>query len=249
MVRSPPRVRQPPGFFQAIPRAHLVEPVPPSPGTLLSCPCSHGAPAGAFPVGSGGEVSQQDRRQWCPGPLKKVSLFSLVDLLLDALYNLVLSVLGDKSSAALVFPFAAGLFVVILLSDLLGVVPGMDPPTAHLQLNLAMALSVFFFTHYVGVRRHGAKYLKQFTGDFWPLAPLMIVLEIISHIARPISLTIRLLGNMFADHKVIAIFTFLVPLLLPVPFLFLGILVSVLQAFVFTLLSVIYFSMALADDH
>ena len=82
-----------------------------------------------------------------------------------------------------------------------------------------------------------------------PLAPLMVVLEVISHIARPISLTIRLLGNIFADHKVIAIFTFLFPLFIPIPFLFLGILVSLIQAFVFTLLAVIYFGMALSSEH
>ncbi|MBU1238504.1 F0F1 ATP synthase subunit A [Myxococcota bacterium] len=182
-------------------------------------------------------------------PPSNVTFFSLFDLFFSAIYDMVLSVMESKEHARKIFPLASGLFLIILLANLVGIIPGMDPPTAHLQFNLVLALLVFIFTHYLGIREHGLGYIKQFTGEFLVLAPLMIILETISHIARPLSLTIRLLGNMFADHKVVAIFTFMIPLVIPLPFLFLGVLVSLVQAFVFTLLAVVYFSMALAAEH
>ncbi|MBU1244710.1 F0F1 ATP synthase subunit A, partial [Myxococcota bacterium] len=147
------------------------------------------------------------------------------------------------------FPMGAGIFVFVMFSDLIGLLPGFEPPTAHLQMNLAIALTVFVATHYFGIRQQGWRYLKQFTGDSWLMAPLMLVLELVSHIVRPLSLTVRLLGNMFADHKVLAIFTLLFPLVIPIPFLFLGLLVSLIQALVFMTLSVIYFSLATSQEH
>ncbi len=192
---------------------------------------------------------RQARLRGAHVPPARVSLFALVDLLLEGLYGMVVSVVEDKEKARLAFPLSAALFIFILVANLIGVIPGMDPPTSHLQFNLILAVVVFFYTHYLGIRYHGFKYIKQFTGDFWPLAPMMIIMETISHIARPMSLTIRLLGNIFADHKVIAIFSFLIPLVIPLPFLILGALVSVVQAFVFTLLSVVYFGMAMSSDH
>ncbi len=182
-------------------------------------------------------------------PVPKVTFHTFLDMILGSLYRFIREILGNDEDARQFFPLAAGIFLYILFCDLIGLVPGFLPPTSHLQTNLAIAVTVFVATHTFGFQRQGWKYLRQFTGDNWLLAPLMIVLEVVSHIVRPLSLTIRLLGNMFADHKILAIFTFLFPLFIPIPFLFLGILVSLIQALVFMTLSVIYFSMAISHEH
>jgi len=104
-------------------------------------------------------------------------------------------------------------------------------------------------THIYGVKVHGIGYLKQFTGPVWWLAPLMIPIEMIGHLARVLSLSIRLFGNMFADHQVVALFLVLVAPLVPSVFMGLGILVMVIQAFIFSILSVVYFAMAVGEEH
>jgi F-type H+-transporting ATPase subunit a len=131
----------------------------------------------------------------------------------------------------------------------MALIPGFGVPTTSLGTNLGLASLVFVATHYYGLREHGISYLKHFLGPVWWLAPLMLPIEIVSHLARPVSLTIRLLGNMVADHKVVFSFFALVPILVPVPFLLLGLLVSVVQTLVFCLLSMVYISMATAHDH
>jgi F-type H+-transporting ATPase subunit a len=114
-------------------------------------------------------------------------------------------------------------------------------------------------THVMGVKEHGLKYFKHFAGPHidapwwakpftWILAILMVVIEMISHFARPVSLSVRLCGNMAADHKVVFAFFVLVPLLVPVPFLILGCLVVIVQTLVFSLLSMVYISMAVAHE-
>ncbi|PKN21943.1 MAG: ATP synthase F0 subunit A [Deltaproteobacteria bacterium HGW-Deltaproteobacteria-22] len=182
-------------------------------------------------------------------PAERLTFFSFVELLLSALLRFLTEIVGSEKDARRFFPMGAGIFVFVMFSDLIGLLPGFEPPTAHLQMNLAIALTVFVATHYFGIRQQGWRYLKQFTGDSWLMAPLMLVLEVVSHIVRPLSLTVRLLGNMFADHKVLAIFTLLFPLVIPIPFLFLGLLVSLIQALVFMTLSVIYFSLATSQEH
>jgi F-type H+-transporting ATPase subunit a len=122
------------------------------------------------------------------------------------------------------------------------------PPTATLKTNVALAGLVFVLTHVFGVIAHGPKYFKHFLGPIWWLAPLMFPIELISHIARPVSLSVRLLGNISADHKVPVVFFAIFPLLLPVPFLALGVFVAVVQAVVFSMLSTIYISTAIAHE-
>src|SRR5206468_10079146 len=112
----------------------------------------------------------------------------------------------------------------------------------------ALAGFVFVMTHVFGLREHGVAYLKHFMGPVLWLAPLMIIIELISHIARPISLSLRLMGNILADHKVVFSFFTLVPLLVPVPFLLLGCLVAVIQTLVFCILTMVYISMAVAHE-
>lgn len=142
-------------------------------------------------------------------------------------------------------PFIGTLFILILLSNLLGLIPGFDPPTANINTNTAYALVVFFATHYYGFKEHGVGYLKHFMGPVWWLAVLIVPLEIISHLFRPVTLSLRLFGNMNGDHLALSIFSDLIPLGVPVIFLGLGLLVSFIQAFIFALLAVLYISAAI----
>ena len=143
----------------------------------------------------------------------------------------------------------ATLSLFILVSNLIALVPGFMPPTANLNTNAALALSVFAMTHVIGFKEHGLSYIKQFTGPIWWLVPLMLPIEIIGHLARPVSLTLRLFGNMYGHEIVLMIFLSLAPAFLPIPMMFMGILVAFIQAYVFTLLSMIYFSGALEEAH
>lgn len=173
---------------------------------------------------------------------------NLFELLGDVVFGIVANA-ADKKDVPRLVPLIGSLFVFILFANLLSLVPGFLPPTDTLKTNLALAGLVFVMTHAYGFKAHGLGYLKHFLGPVWWLAPLMLPIEIISHLARPVSLSLRLLGNISADHKVVGVFFGLVPLLVPVPFLVMGVLVSFVQAFVFSLLSSVYVASAMAHDH
>ncbi len=146
-------------------------------------------------------------------------------------------------------PFVTVIFVFILLSNLLGLLPGFISPTAKAWVPLGIASLTFLYYHYQGVRANGFGYIKQFLGPVWWLAWLMLPIEIISHLARVLSLTVRLYANMFAGDLVTLAFFSLVPIAVPVVFLGLHLGVSVIQAFVFMLLAMIYLGQATAHDH
>jgi F-type H+-transporting ATPase subunit a len=139
--------------------------------------------------------------------------------------------------------------VFILISNLMGLVPGLMSPTADKVVPLGCALLTFVFYHVQGIRRHGFGYIKQFLGPVWWMAWLMLPLEIVSHCARLLSLTVRLYANMFAGDLVTLAFFSLVPVVLPILFLGLHVLVSVVQAFLFMALAMSYLSLAVAEEH
>jgi F-type H+-transporting ATPase subunit a len=141
------------------------------------------------------------------------------------------------------------LFIFILLCNLIGLIPGFASPTADASIPLGFALVTFIYYHYYGVRKHGWGYIKQFLGPVWWLAPLMLIIEIISHLARVLSLTVRLFANMFAGDMVTLAFFSLIPIGVPLVFLGLHVFVSLLQAFVFMALAMSYLSLAVAADH
>ena len=182
-------------------------------------------------------------------PSDKLTFFSFFDLIFDWIYGLALETLEDPKDVGIVFSVAAGIFIYILFANFIGLIPGLEAPSMHLQFNLSMAIVVFVLTHYFGIKKHKFAYIKQFLGDVWYMSPLFFVLEIISHLARPLSLTVRLLGNMFADHKIVGLFSLMFPLILPLPFMFLGLFVAFLQAGVFMMLAIIYFSLAMSEEH
>ncbi len=156
-------------------------------------------------------------------------------------------VIGHHSERFTPFLVALGLF--ILLGNLFGVVPGLESPTASPVVPLGCALCAFAYYQFQGFRASGVGYLKHFLGPMWWLSPLMLPLEIISHLARVMSLTIRLYANMFAGDMVTMVFFSLIPIAVPVIFLGLHIGVALLQAYIFVLLTTVYLAGAVATEH
>jgi len=145
--------------------------------------------------------------------------------------------------------YLTALLLFILLANLLGLIPGLKTPTAEAVVPLGFAIVTFFYYHYHGIRENGWSYIKQFLGPVWWLYPLLLPIEIISHFARVLSLTVRLFANMLAGDLVTLAFFSLVPIGIPLIFMGLHLGVAVVQAYVFFLLAAVYLSMATAHDH
>jgi F-type H+-transporting ATPase subunit a len=180
-------------------------------------------------------------------PDEKLTFRNLVELIVEAITGLVEGNMGPRGRQFVLIIGTLGLF--ILFNNLSGLVPGFLPATDNVNTTFACSLTVFLLTHYYGVRQHGIKYLKQFMGPIWWLAPIMIPIEIIGHLSRPLSLGLRLFGNVMGDHLVTGIFFMLIPLFVPLVGMFLGTFVAFVQAFVFILLSMVYFSGAISEEH
>jgi F-type H+-transporting ATPase subunit a len=146
--------------------------------------------------------------------------------------------------------FVTCIFLFVLLNNLIGAIPGIPAPTAHPVVPLGLAVLTFLYYNYHGIRAQGPiGYIKHFAGPVWWMAWLILPIEIISHLARVLSLTIRLYANMFASDLVTLVFFSLIPIAVPAVFIGLHVAVSVIQAFVFMLLTMIYLSLATAHDH
>ena len=173
---------------------------------------------------------------------------NVFEVILGTLEDFMVEITGPEGR--FFFPYIATVFLYILVSNLIGLIPGFFSPTANLNTTLALALCSFVYTHIIGIRFHGVKYIKHFLGPVWWLAPMMLPIEIVGHLARVLSLSIRLFGNIFGKETVLAILFMLAGFYLaPLPILFLGILVSFIQALVFMLLSVMYFMGAMEEAH
>ena len=145
--------------------------------------------------------------------------------------------------------FLATLGIFILSCNVLGIIPGFESPTAVPIVPLGCALAAFFYYQAQGFKHSGIAYLKHFAGPMPALSPLMIPIELISHLARVLSLTIRLFANMYAGDMVTLVFVSLLPVAFPIPFLGLHIFVSLLQAYIFVLLTTVYLQGAVASEH
>jgi len=174
-------------------------------------------------------------------------LQNFMESIISGITNLIEETMGHKGMTY--FPLIATIAFFILVSNLIALIPGFMPPTANLNTNAALALTVFAMTHIVGFKEHGVGYLKHFMGPIWWLAPLIFVIEIVGHLARPLSLSLRLFGNMYGHEVVLMIFFALVPLFLPIPMMLMGVLIAFIQTFVFTLLAMIYIAGALEEAH
>jgi F-type H+-transporting ATPase subunit a len=179
-------------------------------------------------------------------PAPGMTFRNFVELLAEGVSGIIVDTMGPRGKEFVLLVGSLGLF--ILFNNLSGFIPGFLPATDNVNTTFACSLTVFVMTHYYGVKEHGIKYLKQFLGPVLWLAPIMFFIEIVGHIARPLSLGLRLFGNIFADHLVTGIFFGLVPLLLPVPFMGLGLFVAFVQTFVFMMLSMAYFSGAISHE-
>jgi F-type H+-transporting ATPase subunit a len=174
---------------------------------------------------------------------------SVLEMVFGMFEGLVTDTVGPEGRKYLPVIGTVGLF--IFSANLIGLVPGFMSPTSKLNVTVGCALVVFFYYHAQGVRAQGLKYFKHFLGPIPALAPLMVPIEIISHFSRPVSLSMRLFGNIFAEELLIVIMASIIPFLLPLPFMAVAIFTSVIQAFVFVLLACIYIAGAVAheEDH
>ncbi len=193
-------------------------------------------------------------------PDEGVTLRNVAETLVDALANMARDVMGDGWRSY--FPLVGTIFVFVLVSNLMGLVPGLAGATSDTNTTTAWAVISFGVYNAVGIRQHGWRYINQFMGPSFftwkigahsfhvrPLAWFFLPLELFLHAARILTLSVRLLANMYADHTVVAVWITLIPIAIPAVFMALGALVAVLQAFVFSLLTMIYISMALEEPH
>ena len=177
-----------------------------------------------------------------PGKLQ-----NFMEVIIETIDNFLIETMGPEGRKF--FPLVATLGIYILFSNLIGLIPGFESPTSNVNTNASMALTVFAMTHIVGVKIHGLKYIKQFMGPVWWLTPLMMPIEIISHIARPLSLSIRLFGNIKGEDIVLAVILMLVPFLVPLPVFVLMIFTSFIQTIVFMILTMMYIAGAMEEAH
>ncbi len=161
--------------------------------------------------------------------------------------NMIVDTMGEHGRPF--FPLIATLAIFVLVSNLIGLIPGFFPPTANINTTAACAIIVFVSTHVVGIKHHGMGYVKHFLGPIWWLAPMIFFIEIIGHLSRPVSLTLRLFGNMNGHELVLMVFFALAPFFVPLPMMLMGVLVSFIQAFVFMLLAMIYIQGSLEHAH
>jgi F-type H+-transporting ATPase subunit a len=173
---------------------------------------------------------------------------NVFELIVSGIEDFMVDVVGEEGRW--LFPLGATVFIYIFTCNISGLIPGFFPPTASINTTLSCALVVVTFTHVIGIKYHGAKYIKHFLGPVWWMSPLIFLIEIIGHLARILSLTFRLFGNMAGHELVLAILFMLAGLFLaPLPIMMLGVFVAFVQAFVFFLLSLIYFSGAMEHAH
>jgi len=178
-------------------------------------------------------------------PTKAQNFFEIV---ISGMEEFMVDITGEEGRWF--FPIIATIFIYIAVSNLLGLVPGFYPPTASINTTAACAIPVFLFTHYIGIKYHGIKYIKHFLGPVWWLIPIILPIELIGHLARILSLSFRLFGNITGHELVLAILFMLAgAFFAPLPIMAMGIFVALVQAFVFFLLSIMYFAGAMEEAH
>jgi F-type H+-transporting ATPase subunit a len=183
------------------------------------------------------------------GKMKLVptGLQNVMEVLIGGLEEFTVATIGDKGRK--IFPLLCAIFLFILAQNLLGLIPGCDAPTANINTNAAMALFVFCYYNFVGLRKWGPGYIKHFMGPMLPLAPLMLPIEAVSHLARPVSLTLRLFGNIRGEEIVLLLFFTMAPLAATLPSYFLFLMAKTLQAFIFFMLTMLYLQGSMEHAH
>lgn len=179
-----------------------------------------------------------------------------LQILLEDIVGFFVGVLEDNigPKGRKFLPLLGGLFVFIWMGNMMGQIPGLGAPTSNINVPFACAITLWLYYHFEGVRAQGVfNYIKHFAvmpGVPILMSPLIFVIEVISHLSRVLSLTLRLFGNIFGEHLVVLIIASIIPFLMPLPIQFLGLVVGTLQAFIFLILGAIYLSAAVAvDEH
>ena len=173
---------------------------------------------------------------------------NLFEIIVSGIEDFMVEITGEEGRW--LFPLVATIFIYIFIGNLIGLVPGFFPPTASLNTTLSCALVVVVFTHIIGIKYHGVSYIKHFLGPVWWMIPIIFPIELIGHLARILSLSFRLFGNMMGHELVLGIlFALAGAFFAPLPIMALGIFVALVQAFVFFLLSIMYFTGSMEHAH
>lgn len=171
----------------------------------------------------------------------------ILEVLIGGLKNLLEEIVGH-GAANRFLPIIAAFTVFIFISNIFGIFFFLQPPTANLNTTFALSLLAFVYFNWIGIRDQGIlNYLKHFGGPVWWLAPLMFPIEIIGNFARILSLGMRLFGNIFGEHTATGIFM-AIPFVIPWPMMGLGVFGSILQTFVFIMLTMVYIGGAIAHE-
>jgi F-type H+-transporting ATPase subunit a len=181
-------------------------------------------------------------------PDDKLSLRTLAEVIVSYFYNMMSDMMGPKR-AKQYFPLIGTCACFILFSNVMGLIPGLNPPTSSLNVTAGCAVMVFLAFNYYGIKENGLGYFKHLAGPVWWMAPLIFPLELLSLFIRPVTLAMRLMLNMAVDHVLLGIAVAAVPLLVPIPIMMLGTLIALVQVLVFCLLSSIYISLATEHEH
>ncbi|MEW5854013.1 MAG: F0F1 ATP synthase subunit A [Myxococcota bacterium] len=181
-------------------------------------------------------------------PPSRFGIVALFEMVVELVMGMMSNIMGPKN-ARRYFPLIGSLALYIFFSNLIGLIPGMAPPTDNLNTTAGCGIVVFLYYNYQGLRTHGFGHIAHMANPVgawwgWFLAPLMFPIELVGHFARPLSLSLRLMGNMIGDHAVLFSFAGLVPILVPLPFYALGFLVCIIQTAVFCILSTVYIALA-----
>ena len=178
-----------------------------------------------------------------PGVLQQV-----LELIAEFILALMKDIIGPNSRRF--FPLLGTLFIYILVSNLIGLFPGFMSPTSNINVTAGCAVLVFLYYNYQGIREHGfLKYMAHFAGPSLVIAPLLFVIEIISHLARPFSLSVRLFGNIFAEELIVGSLNSIFPFFVSLPVMALGLFASTVQAFIFIVLTMVYLGGAVEHAH
>ncbi len=172
------------------------------------------------------------------------SFFELIFIMTEYFLK---EIIGEEGGIYL--PIIASFAIFILFSNLIGSIPGFTSPTATIDTTAALALIVFFLSHAVGIKKHRAKYIKKFIGPLIIIAPIMIIIEVMSALSRPFSHALRLFANIFAEEFMVTVLLFLLPWVIPAIMMYMQIFTDLMQAFVFYLLAIIYIALSLEEEH